>query len=101
MLRADLNGREGRDAVQEFFARLVPGLKSAPTLVHAPSGHFMDKPDTVISCINLATVRALEADWGHPVHPLRFRANSCPSRNLCAVAERCGIARSTCDLSGA
>jgi GntR family transcriptional regulator/MocR family aminotransferase len=35
----------------------------------------MDKPDNVLSLINLATVRSLEARWGHAIDPLRFRAN--------------------------
>ena len=38
-------------------------------------GHFMDKPDNVISLINLATVRSLEEQWGFKIDPLRFRAN--------------------------
>jgi GntR family transcriptional regulator/MocR family aminotransferase len=35
----------------------------------------MDKPDNVISLINLATVRSLEQQWGVSIDPLRFRAN--------------------------
>jgi GntR family transcriptional regulator/MocR family aminotransferase len=35
----------------------------------------MDKPDNVISLINLATVRSLEEQWGFDIDPLRFRAN--------------------------
>lgn len=35
----------------------------------------MDKPDSVVSCINLATVRSLEERWGVALDPLRFRAN--------------------------
>ena len=35
----------------------------------------MDKPDNVISLINLATVRSLEEHWGIKIDPLRFRAN--------------------------
>ena len=35
-----------------------------PTLVRARDGHFMDKPDNVVSLINLATVRSLEEQWG-------------------------------------
>ena len=35
----------------------------------------MDKPDNVISLINLATVRSLEQQWGVAIDPLRFRAN--------------------------
>ena len=46
-----------------------------PRLVRAQAGHFMDKPDNVLSLINLATVRSLEERWGHAIDPLRFRAN--------------------------
>ena len=38
-------------------------------------GHFADKPENLISLINLATVRSLEAQWGYEIDPLRFRAN--------------------------
>lgn len=38
-------------------------------------GHFMDKPDNVVSLINLATVRSLKQKWGCEIDPLRFRAN--------------------------
>jgi GntR family transcriptional regulator/MocR family aminotransferase len=31
----------------------------------------MDKPDNVISLINLATVRSLEQQWGIEIDPLR------------------------------
>lgn len=75
VLSADLNTRDGRDAVEAFFREQVPKLQAAPKLVRAADGHFMDKPDNVLSCINLATVRSLEAEWGRSVHPLRFRAN--------------------------
>jgi GntR family transcriptional regulator/MocR family aminotransferase len=79
VLVADLGSREGRDAVSRFFHERVPGLAAAPapapTLVRSRDGHFMDKPDNVMSCINLATVRSLEAEWGYPINPLRFRAN--------------------------
>ncbi len=75
LLRVDLATREGREAVEAFFRRQVPRLQGPPKLVRSPDGHFMDKPDNVISCINLATVRSLEAEWGRAVNPLRFRAN--------------------------
>src|ERR1700744_5750938 len=35
----------------------------------------METPDIVFSCITLAAVCSLEAEWGGPVNPLRFRAN--------------------------
>jgi GntR family transcriptional regulator/MocR family aminotransferase len=75
VLNADLNSREGRRAFEEFIRQQVPALGSAPKVVHLPDGHFMDKPDNVVSCINLATVRSLENEWGHAIDPLRFRAN--------------------------
>ena len=61
--------------VEAFFHRLVPKLRAAPRLVRARGGHFMDKPDNVLSLINLATVRSLEERWGYVIDPLQFRAN--------------------------
>jgi GntR family transcriptional regulator/MocR family aminotransferase len=75
LLVADLGDEARRGEVEEFFHRLVPALPGAPTLVRAQDGHFMDKPDNVISLINLATVRSLEEQWGFEIDPLRFRAN--------------------------
>jgi GntR family transcriptional regulator / MocR family aminotransferase len=72
---ADLNDEAARARVEEIFWQLVPALRSAPVLVRSPDGHFMDKPDNVISLINLATVRSLEEQWGIAINPLRFRAN--------------------------
>ncbi|HEY3892284.1 MAG TPA: aminotransferase class I/II-fold pyridoxal phosphate-dependent enzyme [Bradyrhizobium sp.] len=75
LLVADLNDEEARAKVEEIFWQLVPALQGAPTLVRSRDGHFMDKPDNVISLINLATVRSLEQQWGIKIDPLRFRAN--------------------------
>jgi len=75
LIVADLNDEEARAKVAEIFWQLVPALRSAPTLVRSREGHFMDKPDNVISMINLATVRSLEEQWGIKIDPLRFRAN--------------------------
>jgi GntR family transcriptional regulator/MocR family aminotransferase len=75
LLDADLNSRQGRVAFEVFIGQQVPALGAAPKLVHMPDGHFMDKPDNVMSCINLATVRSLEKEWGYAIDPLRFRAN--------------------------
>jgi GntR family transcriptional regulator/MocR family aminotransferase len=75
LIVADLNDDEARAKVADIFWQLVPALRSAPTLVRSPDGHFMDKPDNVISLINLATVRSLEEHWGIKIDPLRFRAN--------------------------
>jgi GntR family transcriptional regulator/MocR family aminotransferase len=75
LLSVNLDGAEGRTAVEAFFRDLVPTLPAAPTLIRSHEGHFMDKPDNVISLINLATVRSLEKQWGTEIDPLRFRAN--------------------------
>jgi GntR family transcriptional regulator/MocR family aminotransferase len=75
LIAADLDDAEDRAKIEELVWQLVPSLRSAPTLVRSPDGHFMDKPDSVISLINLATVRSLEAQWGIEIDPLRFRAN--------------------------
>jgi GntR family transcriptional regulator/MocR family aminotransferase len=75
LLVADLDDHDDRARVEHLFWQLLPQLRSPPTLVRSPEGHFMDKPDNVISLINLATVRSLEAQWGVTIDPLRFRAN--------------------------
>lgn len=74
-LSARLDTEEGRSTVEAFFQRLVPSLRGTPRLVRSRDSHFMDKPDNVLSVINLATVRALEQQWGAAINPLRFRAN--------------------------
>jgi len=75
LLVADLNDEGERARVEQFFWQMLPAFRSPPTLVRSPDGHFMDKPDNVISLINLATVRSLEQQWGIKIDPLRFRAN--------------------------
>jgi len=75
LLDVDLGCDEGRRATAAFFFQRIPELKAVPRLVHAGDAHYMDKPESVISCINLETVRQLERAWGHPINPLRFRAN--------------------------
>jgi GntR family transcriptional regulator/MocR family aminotransferase len=75
LLSANLGQAAACRDVEAFFHRLVPTLRSAPALVRSLGGHFMDKPDNVISLINLATLRSLEQKWGYKIDPLRFRAN--------------------------
>jgi len=75
LLSANLDDPAACRDVEAFFHRLAPTLRDAPALVRAREGHFMDKPDNVISLINLATVRSLEQQWGYRIDPLRFRAN--------------------------
>ena len=75
LIVADLDNEAARAEVEQIIWQLVPALRGAPTLVRSRDGHFMDKPDSVISLINLATVRSLEEKWGIKIDPLRFRAN--------------------------
>ncbi len=75
ILSVNLGEPDARAAVEEYFHQLVPTLPAPPTLIRSKDGHFMDKPDNVISLINLATVRSLEKQWGAEIDPLRFRAN--------------------------
>lgn len=72
---ANLDDEVERGKLELLIWKLLPSLPSPPTLVASRGGHFMDKPDNVISLINLATVRGLEQQWGCTINPLRFRAN--------------------------
>lgn len=75
LLNANLATDGGCHAVEQFFKALVPRLHASPRLLRANDGHFMDKPDNVVSLINLSTLRSLEEQWGYAIDPLRFRAN--------------------------
>jgi len=75
MASAQLSDEADRAKIESFFWQLLPTLPAPPILVRSRGGHFMDKPDNVISLINLATVRSLEEKWGVEIDPLRFRAN--------------------------
>ena len=75
ILSVNLNEPDSKATVENYFHGLVPTLPAPPTLIRSKDGHFMDKPDNVISLINLATVRSLEKQWGASIDPLRFRAN--------------------------
>jgi GntR family transcriptional regulator/MocR family aminotransferase len=75
VMAAQLADEGDRAKVESFLWQLLPTLRAAPALVRSAGGHFMDKPDNVISLINLATVRSLEQLWGLEIDPLRFRAN--------------------------
>jgi GntR family transcriptional regulator/MocR family aminotransferase len=75
ILSVNLNEPDARATVEDYFHHLVATLPAPPTLIRSRDGHFMDKPDNVISLINLATLRSLEKQWGAEIDPLRFRAN--------------------------
>jgi len=82
VLAAAVTNAAGRAAIEDFMAAyLGEATEGRPRLVSAAGHKFTDVSVVspvmmkAISVINLASVRALEAAIGTPVHPLRFRAN--------------------------
>lgn len=83
VLKADLETEVGRQATEDFFARVLGcDEPDRPVLARGNDGRrFTDvsvRSDAMmnaVSVINLASVRALEEEFGAPVDPLRFRAN--------------------------
>jgi hypothetical protein len=78
--RGDLRTKEGRLAIEAFFRRFMPAELNGPPKVlsgETPAGphSFSDVAKKVVSIINLGSVAAVETAAGHPVDPLRFRAN--------------------------
>jgi len=74
--RGDLRTKAGRLAIEAFFRRFMPKeLRGPPKVLSGGSHSFSDVAAKVVSIINLASVAALEAAIGAPVHPLRFRGN--------------------------
>ena len=74
--RGDLRTKAGRLAIEAFFRRFVSKeLRGPPKVLSGGSHSFSDVAAKVVSIINLASVAALEAAIGAPVHPLRFRGN--------------------------
>ena len=72
----NLETAEGRAAIEAFFADHHAGaIKGPPKILTSPGHSFSDVARKVVSIINLASLRAIENMVGHPVHPLRFRAN--------------------------
>jgi uncharacterized protein YcbX len=76
LARGDLATKEGRLAIEAFFRRFMSAeLRGPPKILQAPGHSFSNVAPKVVSIINLASVAALEAVVGVPVHPLRFRGN--------------------------
>jgi uncharacterized protein YcbX len=74
--RGDLRIREGRAAIEDFFARYCADeLRGPPKVLYGDGHSFSDVAQKVVSIINLASVEAVENVVGLPVHPLRFRGN--------------------------
>src|SRR3974390_149739 len=75
-LRGELRSAAGRAAIEGFFAGYCADeLRGPPRILHAEGHSFSDVARKVVSIINLASVAAVEAMVGAPVHPLRFRGN--------------------------
>jgi uncharacterized protein len=82
LLQTSLAAPEGRAALELFMQDYVgDAAKGRPRVVQADGHKFTDASVLspvmmrAVSVINLASVQALEAHLGRPVHPLRFRAN--------------------------
>jgi uncharacterized protein YcbX len=71
---ADLETAEGRNELERLFQDLLD-LPAKPRLVEALGHAFTDAPEKLVSLINLATVRAIQAVAGQTIQPARFRAN--------------------------
>ncbi|SER14309.1 hypothetical protein SAMN05216548_1123 [Faunimonas pinastri] len=73
---ASLETEEGRARLENWLAEnFAAELRGAPRILSAPGHSFSDKPDKVIHLVNLASVRALEEEFGAAIDPLRFRPN--------------------------
>lgn len=76
LAEGDLETAEGRAAIERYFAERHAGqIKGPPKVLTSPGHSFSDVPRKVVSIINLASLRAIEAMVQAPVHPLRFRGN--------------------------
>jgi uncharacterized protein YcbX len=76
LVRADLHTRDGRAAIERFFAKFCADeLRGPPRILHAPGHSFSDVARKVVSIINLASVAEVARAAGAAVDPLRFRAN--------------------------
>lgn len=66
----------GRDAFAAWVGELLGDAAAGPLRLIDGAGHrFLDHPLGHVSIINLASVRDLGERLGHPLDPLRFRAN--------------------------
>lgn len=71
-----LDTAEGRAAIETFLAeRFADDLRGPPKVLVAPGHSFSDVAKKVLHLVNRETLRAMEADLGVPLDPLRFRPN--------------------------
>lgn len=74
-LEVALSSAEGRAQAAAYVARVAEPSGGGPRIVEAGAMSFTDVPENCISIIGRASVDALSAAAGVPLHPLRFRAN--------------------------
>ena len=71
-----LDTAEGRAAIEAFVAdRFAGEARGTPKVLRAPGHSFSDVAKKVLHLVNLETLRAMEADLGVRLDPLRFRPN--------------------------
>lgn len=76
LVEADLATPEGRAALEAFFTRdFATEARGEPRVLRTPGHFFSDVKERGLHIVNLATVRAVEASFGVPLDPLRFRPN--------------------------
>ncbi len=74
--RGDLRNKQGRAAIEAFFATYCADeLRGPPKVLYGDGHSFSDVAKKVVSIINLASVANIETLAGAPVDPLRFRGN--------------------------
>ena len=75
-LTIDPDDRDGANAFIQWVMPISNGNRMLPArLVRAPDQAMTDTDFASISLINLATHRAVEAQLGHKISPLRWRGN--------------------------
>lgn len=71
-----LDTPEGRAAIEAFLTeRFADDLRGPPKVLAAPGHSFSDVARKVLHLVNRETLRAMEADLGVALDPLRFRPN--------------------------
>lgn len=74
--RGQLTDPVGRQLIEQFMAAWMrEELRGPPRIVHAPGHTISDCGASVLSLINLATVRDIGRVMGVSLDPLRFRGN--------------------------
>lgn len=74
--RGDITQPLGRMLIEQFFDAFLPsGPRGNPHVVEVPGGMLSDRPEQLISIINLTSVHDIERVARAKVDPRRFRAN--------------------------